>query len=150
MNAERNAPRDAVTDSIQERGGDLHPLSPEHARLHPLPVVVDERGELLPLDFRRLPFVPCRAFLVRHVPSGRARGGHAHLHARQLMVCAAGEVDVEIRYAGLSARVTLRLDGNALLVEPGVWARQVYGAGAALLVLASHPYDPAGYVDQAG
>lgn len=135
---------------MPDRSSDLHPIPPGRARLHPLPAFVDERGELLPLDFGQLPFVPCRAFLVRQVPLGQARGGHAHLRARQLMVCAAGEVAVELRHDGLSARVTLRPDGNALLVEPGVWARQVYGAGAALLVLASHPFDPDGYVDQSG
>lgn len=116
------------------------------ARLYRLHGIADARGELVPLDFGALPFTPCRAFLVQAVPPGQARGGHAHARGQQLLVCVAGRVEVELRHGGRSERVELRPGTDALLLEAGVWARQAYGDGGALLVLASDPYDPDSYV----
>lgn len=118
-----------------------------NACLYRLQGIVDPRGELVPLDFGLLPFAPRRAFLVQDVPPGQARGGHAHAHGQQLLVCVAGRVEVELRH-GTEApeHVALHAGTDALLVGTGVWARQVYGAGAVLLVLASSAYDPDAYV----
>lgn len=119
-----------------------------HACLYRLQGIVDARGELVPLDFGSLPFVPARAFLVRDVPQGQARGGHAHAHGQQLLVCIAGKVDVELRHRGGSGHVALHAGSDALLVKAGVWAQQVYGPDAVLLVLASSAYDPDAYVHE--
>jgi dTDP-4-dehydrorhamnose 3,5-epimerase-like enzyme len=121
-------------------------LSQGHAWLYRLPAIADPRGELVPLDFAALPFVPRRAFLVQGTPAGQVRGGHGHAHGQQLLVCVAGRVDVELRHRGASEQVALHAGRDALLVKAGVWARQVYGDGAVLLVLASSAYDPDAYV----
>ena len=118
------------------------------ACLYRLQGIVDPRGELVPLDFGALPFVPRRAFLVQEVPPGQVRGGHAHAHGQQLLVCIAGKVDVELRHRGQSGHVALHAGSEALLVKAGVWARQAYGVGAVLLVLASDAYDPEAYVHE--
>jgi len=118
------------------------------ARLLPLTPRQDARGELIPLDFDRLPFAPCRAFVIRDVPDGLQRGRHAHRDGQQLLVCVNGQIDVELRHGDASVEVELRAGGDALLLDAGVWAAQTYhGRDAILLVLASHPYDPDGYLN---
>jgi UDP-2-acetamido-3-amino-2,3-dideoxy-glucuronate N-acetyltransferase len=107
----------------------------------------DTRGSLVAFDFDGMPFEPRRSFVIHSVPADTARGGHAHAHAQQLMVCLAGIVAVELRHAGHVAHVQLASPCNALLVAAGVWAQQRYsGPEAILLVMASHPYDPDSYV----
>jgi len=119
------------------------------AGLLPLAGHRDARGELLPLAFDGLPFVPCRAFLVRDVPAGTERGGHAHACGQQLLLCVSGRLSVELRCTGREARCTLEPGGPGLLLHAGVWSRQTYELpGTALLALASEPFDPASYIQE--
>ncbi len=85
----------------------------------------DHRGVLTPLSFGDIGFSVERAFVV-NAPRGAVRGGHAHRRVRQLLFRASGSIDVEVSHAGLQARITLDEDRPALLLEPGVWARQTY------------------------
>ncbi len=106
----------------------------------------DQRGALLPFDFADLPFQPKRLFLVTDVPQGVQRGCHGHRSARQLLACAKGRVQVELRDRTRRELVTLEPGGQALLLEPNVWAAQTYETPeSVLLVLASTPYDPSDY-----
>jgi dTDP-4-dehydrorhamnose 3,5-epimerase-like enzyme len=113
-----------------------------------LALVTDPRGALLPVDFDALPFVPRRLFVVRDVPVGQVRGGHAHRSAWQLLLCLGGRIRVEARREGGHDEVLLDRAGSGLLVEPGTWTAQTYlDPESALLVLASERYDPASYRD---
>lgn len=112
-----------------------------------VPVVSDPRGSLMPLDFSRLPFVPCRFFVVTGVPAGTVRGGHALTRGWQLLVCLSGQIDVRVRRPGEEQVVTLTAGSGGLLIASMVWAEQTYREpGSTLLVLASEPYDPSTYV----
>ena len=111
------------------------------------PVHVDARGSLVELDFRRLPFVPKRVFLVEGAEAGCVRGGHAHKRCRQILVCVRGIVSVEAAGPDGPETHELRSPAEALLVPARVWSRQIYReAGSRLLVLASHYYDPDSYI----
>lgn len=124
-----------------------HILGP-HVRLLCLPREMDQRGTLLPLEFSELPFVPKRAFVTRVSEAGVQRGGHAHKRCRQILVCLAGVIEIEVTHAGETASVRLETD-QALLIEPRVWSRQTFaGADARLLALVSEPYDPADYLEE--
>ena len=57
-----------------------------------VPTFDDARGRLAPFEFNQLPFVPLRMFVVRDVPVGTTRGGHAHRSQRHLLICLAGKV----------------------------------------------------------
>ena len=117
------------------------------ARLLQVGAWVDPRGCLVDFDFRALPFAPRRSFVIRDVPAGTARGGHAHARAHQLLVCLAGTVVVELRHAGEMRQVELSDPAQALLVMAGVWARQRYsGPEAVLMVMASEPYEADAYL----
>lgn len=106
----------------------------------------DERGSLTPLTFADLGFEVARTFVV-NAPRGAVRGGHAHRGVRQVMFRASGTVEVEVRHGGVEAHVTLDESCPAILVEPGVWARQTYvDDHAALVVFADGPYDAGEYV----
>ena len=115
----------------------------------PLRAFKDERGSLLPLDFPSLPFEPRRVFVVQDVPPGTVRGKHAHHRSRQLLIRLAGRIEVEMRFAGGTARTLLLDSQSGLLLEAGVWAAQTYlDPGSSLLVLASEPFDLASYIPQ--
>lgn len=121
---------------------------PAGAVLLPFPAHVDPRGSLVELDFRQLPFVPRRIFLVAGAVAGTSRGGHAHKHGQQLLVCVSGTVEVETVHLGGREVHVLESPTRALLVPERVWSRQIFReAGSRLLVLASHPYDPDSYVE---
>lgn len=118
------------------------------ARLHRFLSVPDLRGNLCAWEFEReLPFVPKRLFLVYNVPSERTRGEHAHRRCHQLLVCVRGACSVVVD-DGL-ARQEVRLDAPelGLYLPPMMWATQYkYSRDAALLVLASEPYDASDYI----
>lgn len=121
------------------------------ATLWRFPVFRDQRGCLCPHPFHHMPFMPQRSFVVSQVPAGTVRGGHAHRTARQLLFCVAGRIDVLMRAGGEEAGVVLADGACGLLLEAGVWAQQTYAAEhSVLLVYASEPFDPGGYVTPAG
>ena len=108
----------------------------------------DDRGALTPIDFSDAGFAAARAFVVT-APQGAVRGGHAHLRVRQILFCAAGVIDVELRRGPRTDRVMLDEGRPAILIEAGVWARQTYlGPASTLIVFADGPYDPAEYSDR--
>jgi hypothetical protein len=100
------------------------------------------------LEGAGLPFPVRRLFVVNDVPAGGVRGRHAHRTARQILVCLAGRIDVEMRADGEIFQFTLDRSDRALLLEPGVWASQTYSSTAVLLVLSDESYDACSYLDQ--
>lgn len=117
------------------------------AELIQLSVVSDDRGALLPIDFSKLPFQPCRIFVTHDVPAGTTRGGHAHKRGSQLLVRLTGRLKISMRYNGHMDICFLERAGLGLLIGPGVWSEQTYLEPATtLLVLASTPYDPKSYL----
>ena len=118
------------------------------ARLLQFDACVDPRGTLIPFDFSHLPLAPRRVFLVQEVPAGTTRGGHAHTHGQQLLVRLTGEIVVCLRCDGREERVVLSASDQGLLIGPGIWSSQLYrGEQAALMVIASEPYDADAYVE---
>ena len=112
-----------------------------------LPIHSDERGNLLPLDFDKLPFMPRRVFTVAGTPTGSIRGEHGHRSGEQLLICLEGKIELLLRKGHEEASVALIPEGPGLLLGAGVWCRQTYLVPhSVLLVLASEPYDPKSYI----
>jgi acetyltransferase-like isoleucine patch superfamily enzyme len=138
---------DEVSNSTVTRDAPPTSTPGAGAALIQLQSAVDLRGRLVATEFQNLPFVPARMFAVFDVPSSEVRGEHAHRACEQLLVCVRGSVrclvdDGEQRTEFLLDRPDLGLHIPAMR-----WGTQYhYSADAALVILASLPYDPDDYI----
>jgi acetyltransferase-like isoleucine patch superfamily enzyme len=118
------------------------------AAIHRMRLVRDLRGSLMAGEFAQdLPFMPQRYFLVYDVPTQEVRGEHAHRQCHQFLICIRGSVVVLLDNGCRRRQITLDRIDIGLHMPPMIWGTQYrYTADAALLVFASHPYDPADYI----
>jgi len=123
------------------------PTRIRNASVHRLTRADDLRGSLMAADFASLPFAPTRIFTVSDVPSEHIRGSHAHRECAQLLVCVRGSLNVVLDDGVTREEFVLEDSEFGLHVPPMSWSTQYkYSLDATLLVLASHPYDPADYI----
>jgi hypothetical protein len=98
-------------------------------------------------EFDVLPFAPQRLFTVFDVPSESVRGAHAHRVCSQFLVAMAGKVSCLVDDGSEREEIRLTNSRLGLHIPPMIWGTQWrYTRDAVLLVLASHPYDPADYI----
>lgn len=108
--------------------------------------VRDARGTLTVLQ-DVLPFEMRRIFWISGA-DGQTRGAHRHRATRMAMIAVAGTVRVCIDDGTQVRTVMLDDPARCLLVEPEDWHTMHFERGAVLLVVASHPYDPADYIHE--
>jgi UDP-2-acetamido-3-amino-2,3-dideoxy-glucuronate N-acetyltransferase len=107
----------------------------------------DRRGRLSVFQEPQLPFAPLRVFIVDQVERGHARGSHAHRHCKQLLVAARGTIVAAVDDGKLAYAVRLSSPTVGLYVPERVWGLQFgHTPDAALLVLASDPYDESDFI----
>ena len=113
-----------------------------------VPLIKDLRGNLVARQVGQgLPFVPERCFVIFDVPSKEVRGEHAHRQCAQLLVCLRGSVVVVADDGHRRQEFLLDDLTMGIHLRPQVWGTQYkYTWDAMLLILASHPYDPADYI----
>lgn len=116
--------------------------------VHELSEVADLRGNLVAGEIGKfLPFEPKRFFVVHGVASRQIRGQHAHRRCHQFLVCVRGSCRVIADDGTRRQEFVLDSPARGVYLPPLTWGVQYdYSADAALLVLASHAYDPADYV----
>lgn len=127
-------------------------ISPSHVRgvqHYQMKTVTDAiRGNLTVGEFGiEVPFIPARYFVTHSIPSTQTRGEHAHRTCEQFLVCVHGSCSVTVDDG--HKRESFRLDhpGTALYIPAMVWAVEFdHSRDSALLVLASHRYDPDDYI----
>lgn len=104
-------------------------------------LTVIQGGKDLPYDLRRV-------FYLYDVPGGESRGAHAHRQCHQFLVAAGGAFEVLLD-DGINRRtIQLNRPFYGLHIPPGLWAsEQSFSSGSTCLVLASHPYDEADYIN---
>jgi hypothetical protein len=103
-------------------------------------ITVVENGENIPFDVKRI-------YYLYDVPSGEARGGHAHYELEQFIIAASGSFDVILNDGINKKRVTLNRPNLALHIVPGLWRElDNFSSGSICMVLASHTYDEKDYV----
>ncbi|WP_303317673.1 FdtA/QdtA family cupin domain-containing protein [Flavivirga abyssicola] len=94
-----------------------------------------------------IPFNVNRLYYLYDVPSGEARGGHAHYELEQFIVAASGSFDVILDDGLNRKRVSLNRPNLALHVVPGLWRElDNFSSGSICMVLASHTYDENDYI----
>ncbi|HWL01033.1 MAG TPA: FdtA/QdtA family cupin domain-containing protein [Microbacteriaceae bacterium] len=97
---------------------------------------------------RQVPFPVERIFTVFGVPEDEVRGTHAHRACHQFLIAAAGRVTAVVDDGERTAEVVLDRPEVGLYLPPLTWGGQrQYAPGTVLLVLASHPYDRADYIE---
>lgn len=106
---------------------------------------LDSRGCLRVLD--QTPFSVQRIYFIDKM-SG-VRGGHRHKLTRQIMICARGKVEVYMNNGKTEEVIELDDPSKSLIIEPCDWHQMRNASDDALIVvLASHPYDPADYIHE--
>ncbi|NMH88326.1 sugar 3,4-ketoisomerase [Flavivirga algicola] len=103
-------------------------------------ITVIENGHNIPFNVNRI-------YYLYDVPSGEARGGHAHYELEQFIVAASGSFDVILDDGLNRKRVSLNRPNLALHVVPGLWRElDNFSSGSICMVLASHAYDENDYI----
>jgi UDP-2-acetamido-3-amino-2,3-dideoxy-glucuronate N-acetyltransferase len=110
--------------------------------------VADLRGSLVAGEVGKfLPFGVRRFFVVHGVSSREIRGQHAHRTCHQFLVCVRGSCRVIADDGKRRQEFLLDSPARGVYLPPKIWGVQYdYSADAALLVFASHAYDPGDYV----
>jgi hypothetical protein len=111
-----------------------------------LPRVQDPRGNLTFVEPPLLPFEIRRVYYLYDVPEAATRGAHGHRRLQQLMIAAAGSLDVELD-DGLRKRVfRLSRPDQGLYIAPMMWRGLThFAANTVCIVLASERYDESDY-----
>jgi hypothetical protein len=111
-------------------------------RIIEIPLFSDNRGNVLPFEFRNLPFAPQRFFTTSAVAPNTVRGEHGHYECHQLLFSLFGDITVYIKAPDFEKTVLLQPNGKALYIPPHHWASQTFVKGDEILgCLASHSYD---------
>jgi acetyltransferase-like isoleucine patch superfamily enzyme/dTDP-4-dehydrorhamnose 3,5-epimerase-like enzyme len=110
--------------------------------------VADLRGNLVAGEVGKfLPFEVKRFFVVHGVSSRQIRGQHAHRKCHQFLVCVRGSCRVIADDGRHRQEFLLDSAARGVYLPPKVWGVQYdYSADAALLVFASHAYEPGDYI----
>jgi hypothetical protein len=142
------APVEKAPLARDDPGQSVYRSHVEGVTLRRLPLVVDLRGKLTFGELPdALPFTPRRFFMVFDVPGAEVRGEHAHRTCHQFLVCVRGSCSVVVDDGERREELALDSPTLGLYLPPMVWATQYgYSVGAALLVLASDPYDAGDYI----
>ena len=88
-----------------------------------------------------------RVYYLYDVPSGEARGGHAHYELQQYIIAASGSFDVVLNDGVNKRTISLNRPNLALHIVPGLWRElNNFSSGSISLVLASEKYDEKDYI----
>ena len=116
--------------------------------LFELPKIIDARGNLSVVENRKdIPFDIRRVYWLYEVPTGELRGGHAHTNLEQVLVALHGNLTVLVDDGRNRREFRLDRPNQGLYIGSNIWREMSdFSDGAVCLVLASKPYDPAGYI----
>lgn len=114
--------------------------------------IKDSRGVLVSFEGNKnIPFDIKRVYVIKNVPGGMARGGHAHKNLKQVIVCLKGSCDFDLVEA-VGGRIiktthTLNSHTTGLLVENRTWREMKnFSEDCVLMVLASEHYSEDDYI----
>lgn len=117
-------------------------------RMLELPRIERPQGNLTPVEGENdVPFELARVYYFYDIPGGEARGGHAHVELKQVIVAVMGSFDVVLDDG--SERRTFRLERayHGLYVPPMIWRElEGFSSGGIGVVLASRPFAEEDYI----
>ena len=81
------------------------------------------------------------------IPTDAERGGHAHIHCRELIVSVSGAFTVTLDDGSQRQQYLLSKPYEGLLVDTRIWRTlENFSSGAVCLVLAEDPFDESDYI----
>lgn len=116
-------------------------------KLIDLPKIADPRGNLTFVEGQRhVPFDIKRIFYLYDIPTGEARGAHAHKELHQFLICLSGSFDVALDDGANQKTVHLNRPWQGLYIPPMIWAAELnFDPGSVCLVLASMAFNESDY-----
>jgi hypothetical protein len=113
-----------------------------------LPKIYDIRGNLTFIENQKhIPFEIKRVFYLYDVPAGESRAGHALKECQQFIIAVSGSFDITVDDGREKFRFTLNRPYIGLYVPALCWRElDNFSSSSVCLVLASEPYDEAGYI----
>ena len=121
---------------------------PRGCRLISIPEHKDKRGCLSIAEARHeVPFAIERVFWIYDVPAGEMRGAHSHSECAEVVVPVYGAFDMTVDDGVTKATVHLDSPSVGILIPAGVWCQlSGFNCDTVCVVMASHPYNPSGYI----
>jgi len=122
---------------------------PRGCRMVGIRSVRDARGGLAFAEGQSdVPFPIRRVFWIYDIPEGAQRGGHAHSTCAEVVVPVCGAFTMVLDDGERRVEVRMTRPDEGVLVPPAVWCElKDFETGTVLVVMASHPYDASGYVN---
>ena len=113
-----------------------------------LPQYCDERGILNVLQSDTVDgFSLRRIYYLHGVPCGAARGGHAHINLRQVIIALRGSFDVILDDGVSRERISLSSPCTGLYVVPWIWRElENFSSDSICLVAASEDFLEEDYI----
>jgi dTDP-4-dehydrorhamnose 3,5-epimerase-like enzyme len=112
-----------------------------------IPKIEDHRGNLSVIEHDVIPFEMKRVYYLYDVPSGAARGGHAHIAQKEFLIALSGSFDVIVNDGMHQKKITLNKPFEGLLINPGIWRElNNFSSGSVCLVIASAVFDEEDYI----
>lgn len=110
--------------------------------------IADPRGNLTVVEqCKDIPFNVSRVYWTYDIPTDAERGGHAHIHCRELIVSVSGAFTVTLDDGSQRQQYLLSKPYEGLLVDTRIWRTlDNFSSGAVCLVLAEDPFDESDYI----
>jgi hypothetical protein len=108
----------------------------------------DARGQLAIVELgQALPFPVRRVYWIHDATACAERGYHAHRELRQLVVCVAGSVELELTDGKTKETILLDAFSRGVILGAGVWrVLRGFSPDCILVVLADREYDETDYI----
>tara|TARA_E500000318_G_C3531266_1_gene200620 strand:- start:24 stop:401 length:378 start_codon:yes stop_codon:yes gene_type:complete len=107
----------------------------------------DERGSLLPINLKEIPFDVKRVFTVYNVPKDTVRGDHAHYKTKQYLICVKGMIKVILESGEKETTETILKKGDSIFIDKLVWdSQQFLTDDDVMLVFANTEYNFEDYI----
>jgi dTDP-4-dehydrorhamnose 3,5-epimerase-like enzyme len=112
-----------------------------------LPKFLDKQGFLIAFDAASHFQINLRRVFVVSGHGGAVRGKHAHKALTQILVCLSGACRVTCDDGIATQEVLLDRPELALVIPPGIWAKQDYiDRKNVLMVMCDLPFDEGDYI----
>lgn len=93
------------------------------------------------------PFAIKRVYFLHGVPTGGARGGHAHRALEQAIIAVSGSFVLRLHDGKAWTDLAMTDPAEAVIIPPLMWRElDQFTEGAVCLVLASRPYEESDYI----